>query len=245
MTENRVTQDTNARPETFQSFNLNDIVLELYKSYETMFGQNLWPWEFKRWEELVYCLLVEIAGPDMAPEAIRDINQTLANTHLLDIDIIGTLDPVSKPQDANHAVLVTIATILKNSGFSSDEAEIAVQSVCEVATGFLKYYEGKVQNFFRKYGMIMLDDLQQNFSFSKLSDDDIRKVFSIWFQNTLNMPIPTHDHLIEQVCAKIKVEYSDLINAADKLNVNVALLDNVLRAYWLHEIQYEGDVRVV
>lgn len=59
-------------------------------------------------------------------------------------------------------------------------------AICEVASSIKEKYGGKVQNYLRKYGTYMLDNIDKAFGFSQF--DDTRRAIAIWLQNILNMP---------------------------------------------------------
>lgn len=216
-----------------------DIVLDLYRAYEPLIDPHLWPWEVKRWHELVFCLLTTVVDPELSPETTREVTWALSEWRLLEVDVLASLNPAKNEQDASSPILVTIRTILEQSGFDPDEARTAVITLCEAASGLKQKYEGQVQKYFRKYGELMLDELTQNFSFTQINNEDARRFISIWLQNSLNMPIPVSNSITDRVCEKLGVEYTTLVKAADNLNVNVALLDEALRAYWEDEIEQE------
>lgn len=226
---------TNEEAQTVDTEKVRDpeeIVLDLYRAYEPLIDPHLWPWETKRWHELVFCLLTTIAEPEILPETTREVTRALSEWRLLEIDVLASLNPSKNEQDASNPVLITMMTILQQSGFDADKARIAAIAICEAAAGLKQRYEGKVQKYFRKYGALMLDELAQNFSFTQLNNDDARKAVSIWLQNTLNMPVPASNPMADKVCEKLGVEYNTLVDAADKLNINIAWLDEALRAYW-------------
>ncbi|MDM9384148.1 hypothetical protein QUB80_26075 [Chlorogloeopsis sp. ULAP01] len=216
-----------------------EIVFDLYRAYEPLIDPHLWPWETKRWHELVFCLLTTIAEPEISPETTREVTRALSEWRLLEVDVLAGLNPAKNEQDASNPVLVTIMAILQQSGFDADQARIAVTVICEAASGLKQKYEGKVQKYFRKYGALMLDELAQNFSFTGLNNEDAKKAVSIWLQNTLNMPVPASNPMADKVCEKLGVEYKTLVEVADKLNINVASLDEALRAYWEDELEEE------
>lgn len=214
-----------------------ELVFDLYKAYELRVEPSLWPWETKRWHELVFCLLTTIAEPEISVETIREVTRSLSEWRLLDINVLASLGPTTKAPDASSPILVTIATILQQSGFESDKSRVAVEAICEAASGLKQNYDGKVQKYFRKYGSLMLEELAQSFSFTQLKNEDVERAFSIWLQNTLNMPVPASNPIADKVCENLKVEYSALVEAADKLDINVALLDDALRDYWERELE--------
>jgi hypothetical protein len=238
-----VTSDfTNEEAQTVDTEKIRDpeeIVLDLYRAYEPLIDPHLWPWETKRWHELVFCLLTTIAEPEIFPETTREVTRALSEWRLLEVDVLASLNPAKNEQDTLNPIFVTIMTILQQAGFNADKARIAVIAICEAASGLKQKYEGKVQKYFRKYGVLMLDELAQNFSFTQLSNEDVRKAVSIWLQNTLNMPVPASNPIADKVCEKLSVEYNTLVDAADKLNINIALLDEALRAYWEEKFAQE------
>ena len=115
--------------------------------------------------------------------------------------------------------------------------QATVTAICEAAAGFSDHFDGKVQKYLRHYGELMLRQLSESFSFSGLDQAAVRHAFALWFQNVLNMPLPMPDRIAHEACEMLGVEYEPLVKAADDVGVNVALLDNVLRAYWQKEIE--------
>jgi hypothetical protein len=218
---------------------LEEVVLDLYRAYEPLIDPHLWPWETKRWHELVFCLLDTIADPEIPPETSRDVTRALGEWRLLEVDVLGSLNPAENDLDASNPILVTIMTMLQQSGFDADKAGIAVGAICEAASGLKQKYEGKVQKYFRRYGVLMLDQLEQSFSFTQLNNEDARRAISIWLQNTLNLPVPVSDPSTDQVCERLGVAYESLVDTADRLNINVALLDDALRVYREDELEEE------
>lgn len=83
----------------------------------------------------------------------------------------------------------------------------------------------------------MLNELCSNFSFSQLEANHAQHAFSIWLQTSLNLPLSTHDPLLDQACAALKVEYERLVEFAVALDMNIAFLNRMLRAYALEEIR--------
>ncbi len=212
------------------------LLLRLYQAYEP-FVESLWPWEARRWEEFVFCILDTVSRQAFAPAALREVAALLGRAHVLEIDRLGGLDPAHNEADAADAYVVTITTVLRNAGFTDDEAGAAAAAICEAAAGFKERYEGKVQKYLRDYGELMLGEIGSAFAFSGLPPADTKRVFAVWLQNVLNMPLACPDAITDQACQRLQVDYGALVKAADEVGVNVALLDNVLRAYWERDIE--------
>jgi hypothetical protein len=214
-----------------------DLILQIFNAYETHPDQPRWIRESERWYELVACILTTVAEPEMAPEAIRELTEMLEWAHLLDIDLLGSLGPIGKEDVDAHPVVVTLTTLLRQGGFNEEESRKVVSAIIEVARGFRKHYQGKVQHYLRQQGERMLEEASKTFAFSQLNSEETHHAFSLWFQNALNIPLPTADPITERACARLGTDYSALVEAADAVGVNVALLDNALRAYWEEELE--------
>lgn len=76
-----------------------------------------------------------------------------------------------------------------------------------------------------------MEELTRDFAFSECSKDDANEAYATWLQNTLNMPLPMSSHVINATCEEIGLPYNALVEAADRSDINVALLDNMLLAY--------------
>ena len=220
---------------------LDEKLLELYKAYEPLLGENLWPWESQRWTELVFCILNASTRPEVSPDSIREAARVLEKSHLIDIAVLGSLDPVKEKKDSSHPHVVAVQAILKNFGFAEDEIQTAVATMCQLAAGFKKNYEGKVQKCLRRYGMNMLKEMERDFPVQASNAETARTAITQWFQNVLNLPLPAPDEISDKACKMLQTDYKALIQAADDIDVNVALLDNILRAYWQREIEIGGD----
>lgn len=214
-----------------------DLLFQLYKAYEPIVDKHLWPWESLRWQELVNCILTAVVESKVTPTAIREVTRIMGWVGLLNVNRLAALQAPADP------TLTTIATLLEGAGFTTEESQVAASAIREAAVGFQRAYEGKVQKYLRHYGMIMLDEVIRTFSFSQLSGDATRRAFSLWLQNVLNMPVPTDDPMCNQTCKRLEVPYEAMVKAADEIDLNVSLLDNVLRAYSEGEIEVPvGDM---
>lgn len=208
------------------------LLSNLYRLYETRLSAYTWPWENLRWDELVFCFLVTIGEPEVSPATCRELIRTFADWHLLEIKVLAGLRPSEPKEPVGHPLWVTMDTLLQRAGFAAEKSSLALTSICEAAYSLVERYEGKIQGYLRRHGMAMLDQLTEDYSFSQIDDAVARRAFAVWFQNTLNMPVPASDPVADRACEQLGVHYDDLVHAADASDVNVALLDDVLRFYW-------------
>ena len=204
------------------------VVVQLYKNYASEISKNLWPWETARWYELVFCILTTIGEPDVLAAPIRRLTNTMSKLELLQLDTLAEMR-VSKDAE-KKPLFVTLETLLQRIGFTPEKSQSAVTAICEAASSIQKKYDGKVQNYLQKYGKYMLDQIKKDFDFSNF--DDAPRALAIWLQNTLNMPVPASNPLADQACERLGVPYEALVEAANQQDINVALLDDALRAFW-------------
>jgi hypothetical protein len=76
---------TNEEAQTVDTEKVRDpeeIVLDLYRAYEPLIDPHLWPWETKRWHELVFCLLTTIAEPEILAQTTREVTRALSEWRL-------------------------------------------------------------------------------------------------------------------------------------------------------------------
>ncbi len=206
------------------------IVIQLYKNYASGISKNLWPWETARWYELVFCILTTIGEPHVLAATVRRLTNTMSKLGLLEL---GTLAELNGAEE--NSLLITIDTLLQQVGFTPEMSKTGVTAICEAAASIQKKYDSKVQNYSRKYGTYMLDQIKEDFDFSDF--DDAPRALAIWLQNTLNMPVPASNPLADQACKSLGVSYDALVEAANQQDINVALLDDALRAYWETQVE--------
>lgn len=48
------------------------VLVQLYDAYEPLIEDSMWPSETNSWQELVFCLLVSIAGEEVHPDVLRE-----------------------------------------------------------------------------------------------------------------------------------------------------------------------------
>ena len=214
-----------------------EVVVELYRSYAPMSEAQLWPREEARWHELIFALLAAHGDPEILTDTLRSLVDSLEEWGLLDVGELAALADLENSERMDAANAVTIRTLLLRSGFSAEGADQALRSLSSAASGLRAHFESKPQLFFRYYGTLMLDELQKYFDFADVDPATVRRAFAIWFQNALDMPVPIDDQVTRAACRKLGVSHEALIEAADQADLNVALLDEALRAFWVEEVE--------
>lgn len=218
------------------------LVVQLFRDYASEVSLNLWPWETARWHELVFCILTAIGEPQVLAGTARRLTNTLSEMELLDVGTLARLNP-SRAGKVVNPKLTTIDTLLQQVGFTPEKSKSAVTAICEAAFFIQEKYDGKVQNYLRKYGTEMLDQMTQDFGFSQF--EDARRALSIWLQNVLNMPVPASNPLADKACESLGATYDVLVEAANIQDINVALLDDALRTYWERKLSEEESKKEI
>ena len=87
----------------------------------------------------------------------------------------------------------------------------------------------------------MIDELSENFSFTKIDKSDVEHAFTYWIQNVLNMPLNLETRSTDTFCERFKMTTKELVREADRLDVNLALLDDMILNWLVEEKEQEKD----
>jgi hypothetical protein len=183
-----------------------------------------WLWEEERWKELVFALLSKSTRASEAE--VRLLTERMAELDLLHVDRTARLG-ADKDSDEAREMTRRVVDLMIEGGFTKEEAERGFAAIRDAATGLLQHHKGKVQLYLRKVGESMLDQLPQNFAFSSLSKGEVADAFTYWLQNALNMPLSLVDESVRSFARTIDVSPAELIAAADRIDMNLALMDDL------------------
>lgn len=193
---------------------------QLYKQYESDLATYAWASETDRWAELIFCLLHQCSRQE--PETIRSALAALQSLSLTDVGKMLHLDNVS------HENRIVFAYILKQYGFSSEDVELTCSLLAQVAKAVQHNYGGNIQRYLRRHGELMCDELVSMFGSTALDKPRISHAISHWLQNVLSMPISLKNDAVVEFCQRNSVSPQDLWHAADELDLNIALVDDLL-----------------
>lgn len=208
-----------------------------------------WPSESDRWYELVFALLIHVCdqpGEELCrierANEIRKLVNYLGNLDHLQIGQLARISITEDRVDSTDDEAKKILAILRNKGISDEEALRALTLLCQIARGLEANYEGKIQRYLRAYGEAMLKDIPQTLSLTGISNDDIRHVFVYWLQSVANMPLSLIDSQLEAFCQKHGITTNDLFQAADKLDVNFSIVDDLVVLAEAREIEKKTEM---
>lgn len=222
--------------------NITDLEFQLRKlvtKYSGFFTYHQWPSEHQRWVELIFALVSRIS--DKPEFEVRDIIEELDDNGLLDVEELSNIPKVGSNVDFTSTwakrIIETLSESrfteegLKKLGFTEEESKRSLLVMHEAAKSLMEHHDGKIQKYFRKYGQQMIDEFTENFSFSGWDEKDLENAVTYWLQNVLNMPVNLKIENIDTFCNTLGISDEELIKEADDININVALLDDMIDQY--------------
>ncbi len=221
---------------------INEVEFQLRKlitKYSDLVVYHQWPAEQERWVELIFALVSRRS--DKPEFIIRYIIEELDDLGLLDVEELSNIPKIDSNIDFHSLFAKRVIESLSESrlteegsiipGFTKEESKSSLLIMHEAAKGLMDHHDGKIQKYLRKYGQQMIDEISENFSFSGLEEKDIKYAFIYWLQNVLNMPINLRTKSTNIFCEELKIECNELVKKADELNINIALLDDMIEQY--------------
>jgi hypothetical protein len=208
----------------------------LMTKYMDIFGDHQWSNERLRLVELFYSLAWRILGRHS--DTLRASLLRLEMIGLLDPQILGLLPAddklMLKSPEAKRIVKV-FHDILQPSIDENDEDKLTDSEIemililmREISVVLVRDYAGKIQIFLRRQAELILQNTLETFPIKGLSKDNIKVGLTFWFQNIFGLPIPLNDNLTRGFLRRYHSDVSNLVAVADKLDVNVAVVDDLI-----------------
>jgi hypothetical protein len=164
----------------------------------------------------------------LAKHKIRNIIENLSALQLLGVEELSSIPELESGIDVNSAHAKRIKGILQEHEFTDKDIEDSILLMHEAAKSIKEHYEGKIQKYFRRYGQQMINEISDNFSFSKLNKKDLEYAFTFWLQNVLNMPLSLNEEDISEFSKQFGIGVSDFIDAVDRIDLNIAVADDLI-----------------
>lgn len=180
-----------------------------------------WASEQARWAELVFCVINSVAQD---PPAARDATAVLDGLGLLDTRALA------QAGDPGHESAVVVRYALTHQGLSPDAAKDVTALLARIATSLVEHYDGKIQRFLRHHGHAILDDLLGMVPAAGARGAEVQRGFTHWLQNAVELPISVLDRPVQEFLDERGVSPAQLEDAADEVDFNLALVDDVIRA---------------
>jgi hypothetical protein len=202
-----------------------DELAQVYRKHQAELPEYGWASEGDRWAELVFCLVCRIRLDDL--EATRACVDVLNMLGLLEPRVLATLDP----DDA-----AMLNRVLQSHGFSVAEARKTIKVLQAVGLQTGKLFNGKIQRLLRNHGEKLRSEIARAFAGSGLSSRDLNHAATLWLQNALSVPLSLESDAVKAFCKSNGASLPELVDAADELNINMALIDDLLALEQLQQI---------
>jgi hypothetical protein len=195
-----------------------ELLVELYHA-GTPFLQD-YPWEFEddRWAELLICSLTVGVGID--PATARTSIDALKRMKMISVDGLASSSP---------EVRTFIDQVFIQHGCEGPNARKATKTIISLAEVVRRNWGGYLQRFLREHGQKMVEEFQRVLKTTGVSQEAAAKIAVLWLQNVANIPILLpEDVYIRSFCEDHKLSPQTLVDTADRLGLNVAVLDDLL-----------------
>lgn len=202
--------DTRARAEA--------LLTELYSAGNDFLNQYPWEYEGDRWAELLVCsLVVELGVPSStAREAIGTLNT---------LGLTGT----SGLANASPDECEFIQRVFIQHGLEPELATRATVTLVSIARVTQRLWQGHLQRLLRDHGKRMAAELGAALREAGVSAAAAPRIAVLWLQSVANIPLllPGDPH-IKDFCKEHRLTQRQLVASADRLGLNVAVLDDLL-----------------
>jgi hypothetical protein len=201
---------------------LKEEIRGLYIRYRELLP-DIYRWEDEkdRWEELLLCYFRRLA--DRSEPDLRRVLASLGDLGLLEPDRLSELVSSDGHLNRQAPFFMLLSTLLAGNGFETSVIEKTLTAVGEVARG-IRMRHGKIQLLLRKHARAMLEDLRST-TLDRAVEEEI---LTTWLQ-ALEMPIASADDAVRRFTQERGCTPDDLTAAADSLDVNVSVIDDLIR----------------
>lgn len=202
---------------------VDELLVDLFDRYQDSFDKYQWPWEAQRWYELVYCVLSAVEGRFGPETRSASTVRVLMELGLLEIPTVA---------EAAATTRRDIRMVLERLGFSEEKANRLVRTLCVLAERLHETYEGKVQRLLRTVGTELADEVIKQLPLEEpLGTEKASLAVRHWLQNVLNLPILVASPGLQALLRETGAGIDDVLTAVDELDINVALLDEILNRW--------------
>jgi hypothetical protein len=193
---------------------------------------NGWASERARWAELAYLLTSRLVAEDHP--TMRQAIGTASALGLLEIGDLA-VEPPAKERDEQ------IGLILEEHGLSEAESAAVIITLHEIAKQIHESLGGYLHRFLRVHAEQMLHELTTHFRMTHVNECQAQQAFVMWLQNTCNLPISLEDAKTLEFCAIHEISDQELFDAADAIQLNFALVDDLVALHKPHSTQEAID----
>ncbi len=220
-------EEPRARAADAREMEIDTVLRELLAGRDLLMLSR-WPFETARWYELAGSVLRVVGGAETPARSIENALESLTRLGLLDLDDLAAMasDTTGRTETAD-----LMEVVLARSGFGADTAHLAVSAIVDAASFIWEHYGGRIQSMLRRQGEIVLGNVMAELPLASVDDDTKRRIVTHWLQRTLDLPIPVTTRGMRLAAGAHHATVDELVAAADRLDINVAILDELLASY--------------
>jgi hypothetical protein len=143
---------------------------------------------------------------------------------LIDPHKLAHIDDSSNNEDR-----IIVDYVLRQHGCSAEQSATACIIIAKIAALICQKYQGKPQRLLRVYAERMRDALVAELDAAVADSHSMKGAISLWLQNALSLPISIEHPALSAFCQAHKVDVNELLRITDDLDINIALLDDILQ----------------
>jgi len=199
---------------------LAGLLQEAIQRHSEQLGSLPWASEADRWDELVFCLV-----NSYRPDRSRDARLITYHLSGLGLTTPATLQELIDP--TSHRA-IAVRTALASLDLADAEERGLLKDLAEAADAIQSQHEGHVHRLLTFLAEQLRDQLVDTLGKGQGSEALSRGV-THWLQNTMSMPILLDSPALQQFRTEHGVNLGRLLAAAERVDLNIALLDDVAR----------------
>jgi hypothetical protein len=161
-------------------------------------------------------------------------------TVLLEVLSRLQLSSVSALAHADENTVQFIAKIILQLSTELTMATNVASAITSVARGVREQWAGYVQRFLRRHNLAMIEELGNHLHDFGIERNAASRAAILWLQNVANAPVLMEDERVRDFCARFNVSREQLIEEADRVGVNLSVLEDLLVTE--HQIKQETPV---
>ena len=185
---------------------------------EQLSAEHQWISEEDRWLELVFSLLSH--SVDHPQWFVRAVVGRIATLRLLSVSALASPDGVA---------LARAKLMAQEAGLSAEGVEKALNAAAEAAKSIEAKFSGKLQRLLRAESEKTLANIRQALEINSIDQRVSGLALTFWLQNVMNAPLSLRDEEVSRFSADEGLGPADIIEAADALDLNLALVDDLIR----------------
>lgn len=221
---------------------LRAFVEEQWAAFLPRVSEFQWPLESARWHEMVFCLLRYAGRPEITSERARRLTGDLVDLGLVEVGHLAAMAGADGAPEPTNPGADLLRGVLVQAGLGAERAQVALVTLVEAAGTLQARHDGRIQRLLRAHAEAFLTEVSATFAFSRLPAESARLALTLWLQNVTTLPLELWDRDVVEFCRQFGCTREDLVAVADDLDLNLALVDDVLGAFVGPDVANPSDM---